>query len=130
MARSKSPSWSKPAKEKLAEINSEYEVNVRRIALRLARHSKSTFVDEQHVMEARSSLSRLGLSQRSIWQRPEAEVGLGVTILSGTLSIHDLVELVPWIKNENQIFATWAGIVVCLILGIFFILHGWNRGRE
>ncbi len=129
MARDDQPKWSKQSTERVESISAEFDENIRRIAIRIARHEKSVYVDPRHVDEAKGCLSRSGLNRRPWYERPELEVGLGMWLLGLMFAIPDIVGIITSIPEAKKPYVSWSVIAVFAALGAFFSTHGWYRGR-
>ena len=107
----------------------EFHTNVRRIAVRLARHDRELRVGTRHVDGAVEALRRAGRARRPAWQRPEAQVGLGSLLFGLAWSAPDVVPL-AFAEGDPQARAvTVATLIFLAAAGAGLAVHGWFRGQ-
>lgn len=125
MGQKKSPTWLPGSKQAAEDAAKEYHENVRRVAVRLARHSQCERVLEQHVTQAVSSLHESGLKKRGWLWRPETEISVGYSLLGAGWGAPDVCNSV-W--GEGNSYSTVA-VTAFVLLGTVTAIHGWMRGR-
>lgn len=125
MGQNKSPTWL-PGSKQAAEVAArEYQENVRRVAVRLARHSQCERVLEQHVTQAVFVLHESGLKRRGLLRRPELEISAGFSIMGIGWGSPDVCNALFGDGNSYG-----AGTLIALLLiGLGLVIHGWTRGR-
>jgi len=93
MAR-RTPRAPKPTEDREEEYVADFRKNLRRIAIRLAHHQKSTIVDLPHIDEAFNVLCRIGISRQPWWKRPEFDTTIGGGFVAVALAAPDLLPVV------------------------------------
>jgi len=123
----RTPRLPKPSQDRQGVYIADFRENLQKIAIRLARHQKSTFVDVPHVDEAFNVLCRIGISRRPIWKRPEFDTSIGGLFLGVALAAPDLLPAIcdnNWLQRNNVILST---IIVSVVLTAIFFARGWMK---
>jgi len=102
MSNGNQPAILSKARDHLNDLADEFKDNIRKIAIRIARHERAVYVNPRHFDEAKDCLNRTGLNRRSFWSRPELEVGAGTTLLSLTLSVPDMVAITKVAPDDQK----------------------------
>lgn len=121
------PKWSYEAANLAKETSEEFHENIRRVAVRLARHECNSYVDPRNVKEAVDCLKRSGLNRVLWYTRPELEVGFGVALIPFSVSMPDVVSAIKELVKIPEGFGFFF-----MAVGLFFaaavVIHGWVRG--
>lgn len=123
------PRWPNTSTEQAKALVEAFHDDLRKIAVRLARHERAANVDHRHVDEAFDALVRLGLGRNVGWKRPELEVGAGSLIFGTAFSAPDVISL--FFDGETAVEqGVCIGVFVAmLMIGVALAVHGWFRGR-
>lgn len=110
------PRWHPAAETRAKELTVDYNDNLRRVAVRLARHDRLASVDARHVDKALNALHRSGIINRPWYRRTDWELGLGTFLAGVFFSIPTVVG--AFVAEENQL--AW-NVSTMLATGAFSI---------
>lgn len=119
-----SPRWLKKPEDRLELLTAEYSSNVRKIASRLADHSKLDHVDEKHVNQAHEALVVCGLSLVPWYKRPQLKTSVGGIIFGAAFSVPGLVPLLGLMPNLVTP-VSWFGLILLVVVGLLLVVWGW-----
>ncbi|MCG8584968.1 MAG: hypothetical protein MI757_09680 [Pirellulales bacterium] len=127
--RKPQPRWNKEATDQAKALSEDVRENVRKIAVRFARHEQCESVTVRHVDEAYFALCRSGLKRWPIWKRPSAEIGLGTFLFGLTFGVPDMMSLALDSQAKGFRVACIAAILALIASGGAFVVHGWYRDQ-
>ena len=108
----------------------EFRTNLRRIAIRLAHHQKSSIVDLPHLDEAFNALCRIGILRQPWWKRPEFDTTLGGVFVGAAFAAPDVLPVVcdaAWLQRYN---VTLSVFIVSFSLAAIFFVKGWMKSAR
>lgn len=123
MAKSTQPIWTNRALDDLSAETKEHGENIRRIAVRLARHDKATYVDPSHVGHARQVLVKSGYRPGPFYKRTEFEFGVGSALLTLSLAAPDIIGI--FADGQTHKITCCIVIPVLVLVGLFLMTHAW-----
>ena len=120
------PKWTPEAATLAKETAEEFEENIRRLSVRLARHESHLYVDPRHVNEAVDCLKKSGLNRVVWYRRPELIFGFGTGLFCLSFSFPDGVGAL----KEYVAFPVYTAVVLMIIgmvTGSILMVMGWLR---
>ena len=131
MAKLKDVGWGRDAQDQADGTVEQFKADLRRIAIRLARHDRAETVDTKHVRSAFESLVRFGLESTPWWKRPQAKVTGAGLLLAFALAMPDWYPQVrpeDWSKLvEDVVF--WTTTFVSTLLAVLLYVWAWCQNR-
>ena len=119
--------WLGPPSEELDRLVKLYSKNLHDIATRLADQCQLQRVDIKHVTQAHEALAAVGLSLIPWYKKPQLKTSIGGTLFGSGFSA---ISLVPLFGLPQDLVnpVSWGVFVVCLSMGLVFMVWGWLGG--